>query len=284
MSSDRCEELLVGLVSGDFGDEQERAAREEIGRCEAHASSLAKVDVGARFAAMLPSVDPRRELDDAILAAARAKASASAKTAPMPVAAGREAGFFARALVMLRKMAAGPQLAMATVMLLVVATGLWYLPARHHAPDADGDTVMAPQLSEEIASSPAASEPPGRRDGSDAVARSQDTAPKPEPRLQRAERVPEAALAAPAEALPEQEVFAARSRGAERRSAPTDDSSGPGALDRETIANGAAPNVASSLRAREPEEPARAEPARVASRPTSQAPLAPPAAAPSSRA
>ncbi len=209
MPSDRCEELLATLVSGDLGEEQERAARAEIAGCSAHAASLRKLDVGMRFAALLPSVEPRAGLDDAILAAARAKVAApkAAAAAPKPAPAAEES-FAAKALAVLRRMATGQQLAMSTVMLLVVAIGLWYLPARRDMPNAAGETVMAPQLADEPPRSAAPYAPsaaaPARSDA-DRVASAPAQAPsgpKPEPSrgglpaAQRAQRSEPAGLAA----------------------------------------------------------------------------------------
>jgi TolA-binding protein len=151
MSSDRCEDLLLDLASDALGGEDARVARAEVEGCAEHAPALRRVELGLRFAALMPMEEPSPALDAAILAAARAKLEAK------PVAAAAAAvkpALFARALAVLRRIATGPQLAMSTVMLLVFAIGLWYLPSPSATPNADGDTVMSPRLAEETSPPP----------------------------------------------------------------------------------------------------------------------------------
>jgi TolA-binding protein len=164
MSSDRCEDLLLDIATGALGDEQARVARSEVEACAEHADALRRVELGLRFAALMPIEEPSPALDAAILAAARAKHEAQPVRA---AAAAMKPDFLSRALTLLRRMATGPQLAMSTVMLLVVAIGLWYLPAPAATPNADGDTVMAPRLAEMPPPAPAPlaeAEAPTRRE------------------------------------------------------------------------------------------------------------------------
>src|SRR5690606_431890 len=89
-----------------------------------------------------------------ILAAARQKVGAEPERAKDE--SGRDdegGGLWGAILRWLSGFAASPQFVMASIMMLVVAIGVWYLPAARRQPEASGGTVVHPDHQGEAAPS-----------------------------------------------------------------------------------------------------------------------------------
>ena len=150
---------LLDLALGEIKEPAASALRAEAQMCPHCGESLRQLQLGAALAARLPLEEPPSSMDAVILAAARARASefaiAAAQSALEPgrvgaVRAGFDEppkighavesaiepaasvaeppGFLERAREWFQGVALGPQLAMASVMALVVSIGLWSLP------------------------------------------------------------------------------------------------------------------------------------------------------------
>lgn len=153
-----CEDRLLDLLYDELDEAEARSVREELSSCEACAGSWERLQGGHMFASHLTLDEPPPALDLAILEAAHAKVSGAPAVARATPDLGP--GIWEQVLDYLRRFAAGPQVAMATVMLLVVAIGLWYVPTDQRRAEVVGETVMtADPESEAVATLPAAAVP-----------------------------------------------------------------------------------------------------------------------------
>jgi TolA-binding protein len=123
-----CQDRLVDFIAGDLPRGERRAVTEHLADCELCQIIDEKVRRGLAFAESLPVEEPPEEVVRAVLKAARvhsgeAAASATASTSMLPLSL---TGPWARA----RGFLVRPQFVMATVMLLAVAFGAWYVPRR----------------------------------------------------------------------------------------------------------------------------------------------------------
>ncbi|MEM9191742.1 MAG: tetratricopeptide repeat protein [Myxococcota bacterium] len=131
---------LLDVLYGEHDAEPEALAR--LGPEDQRA--LEGLELTRRMLDELPSLEPPRELDAAILAAARSKSGTESEGA---LAAephqSEEEGLWATILRWVGGVAMGPQVAMATIMLAVVGLGLWYFPKESQDPMV-GTTVLSP--------------------------------------------------------------------------------------------------------------------------------------------
>lgn len=149
MGCEAFDDRLLDFVSGDLSADDEKEMRAHVARCEACREAHLRLATTLRISAELPVVEPRRDLDDPILAAARAKIARSSSPTPSP--APRPS-----LLETLRNVVLGPQFAMATVMVLVVAFGIFAIPGLRRDPSIDGRPRLALEAEE---SAPAAAQP-----------------------------------------------------------------------------------------------------------------------------
>lgn len=169
MNCETCQELLLDrLIPEPLGD-GEGAARVPHGRdyqhggattpeqtvdehlvsCDDCTSLWARLQAGADYAAQLHIAEPPPSATDAIMAAARAHVGAPpAKVDAPPTAKPAPPSWWDRVWGGLASFAAGPQVAMATIMLMVVAFGVWYVPRSGPTPQASGPIVLHPSPTE----------------------------------------------------------------------------------------------------------------------------------------
>lgn len=130
------EDRLVELVYEELDLEESRALRQAAEACPHCAGLLASLEEAKGATESLTWIEAPADLDGPILAAARAQADLNrARHAPSPWARFKQA---------LEAFTLGPQVAMATVMMLVVAIGLWYVPEEPQSRDLVGGTVVTP--------------------------------------------------------------------------------------------------------------------------------------------
>ncbi|MGF1467788.1 MAG: tetratricopeptide repeat protein [Sandaracinaceae bacterium] len=152
MDCETCTERLVDLVQDELDEAAAEATRAHLEGCEACAATYARLTEGQALAEQLPRVEPPPDLTAAILAAARernlelgrARRDVTLVAAPPERARLQEAdaGPLAAFLRWLGGLAMGPQVAMATLLLLMVGLGLWALPElRRHAPTQTSSVV-----------------------------------------------------------------------------------------------------------------------------------------------
>lgn len=132
-------DLLYEELPGARADE----AQAHMERCASCKTAFSQLRQALDLAEQLPLPEPSPHVTESILAAARAQLDGEAERP----ATGDEAdeGLWASILRFLGSFAMGPQVAMATVMLLVVAIGLWYVPTSERQQDAVGETVVDPE-------------------------------------------------------------------------------------------------------------------------------------------
>lgn len=129
------EDRLVELVYDELSLEEGRALRKSAEACPHCSGLLASLEEAKAATEVLSWIEAPDDLDAPILAAARAQAEANRAHAPSMWTRIKDA-FDAFTL--------GPQVAMATVMMLVVAIGLWYVPEERESHEMLGQTVVAP--------------------------------------------------------------------------------------------------------------------------------------------
>ncbi|MFW6031339.1 MAG: zf-HC2 domain-containing protein, partial [Myxococcota bacterium] len=168
MNCEQCESQLLSFLEEELPPDEAERARVHVAGCESCRSSLERLRTGQRLAARMPLESPDPDLDARVLEAARARAAERATTtaeasapveerpAETPDRANEDGGTF---IDWLRGLTLGPQAAMATVMLLVVAIGLWYLPDLRKRPGAAGETVLHPEAGGEVAPTAEVEEP-----------------------------------------------------------------------------------------------------------------------------
>lgn len=158
MDCEGCTDRLIDLLYGEIDDADAEAARAHLDGCEACAGAFERVSAGHELATMLVIEEPPPSVLESVMAAARERAGrVSAKPEP-PVAhpahvVPREArereeddegGIWSSLMRWLASFAMGPQAAMATMLLLMVGIGLWYLPDWRGIDLADTHAIVDP--------------------------------------------------------------------------------------------------------------------------------------------
>ncbi|AKF06436.1 Fe-S oxidoreductase [Sandaracinus amylolyticus] len=166
MPCESVEDRLLELVYGELPDREARDVRAHVSGCEGCGRSLARLEGGRALARKMEPVEPRADLLDAVRAAARAKAAetvarvsapaeapaaAAAQRRPRASEAPAERGWWTDLLRWLGSMAMGPQVAMATLLMLMIGIGLWSLPAlRGRNERASTDALVEPDPAGEV--------------------------------------------------------------------------------------------------------------------------------------
>jgi hypothetical protein len=153
LTCESCDPLLIDLALGELDDSSALAVRAHADTCDACSRALARLTAGRRAARELVMVEPPSL--SAVLVAARARAAevnaarlsepsgapaVAAVSAPPPEPA--RGSFFDDVLRWLGAWAARPQVAMATVFVLMVGIGLWYVPQLRWRQGGDPDGLM----------------------------------------------------------------------------------------------------------------------------------------------
>jgi hypothetical protein len=144
-----CQPTLLDLANGELAPELAESAREHLRGCAGCSADLAKLRAGVALSRQLPWVEPPADLTARILANAQQHAQAKAQRSATRERA--QVGFVQGVLDFVARVASARQVAMATVMLLIVAVGLWQLPELQRRPEAAGVTVVSPDPAGEAA-------------------------------------------------------------------------------------------------------------------------------------
>jgi TolA-binding protein len=187
MTCEKCNVDLLSLVYGEYEPSEAEGMHRVIASCSSCSTDFEKLRRTVRLARQLDELEPPRALDRLILERARAhvaeqKAASRAKPA---VEEEEKTGLWAALLRWIGTFAMGPQVAMATLTLLVIGIGLWYLPGQPPRESATGTVVHAPD-NEGVPVEPtreerATPETPEREEGVGAQRITEDEGPKPEP-------------------------------------------------------------------------------------------------------
>ncbi|MCA9602999.1 MAG: zf-HC2 domain-containing protein [Myxococcales bacterium] len=144
MTCDECENRWLELIAGELPPDEGAGLREHIAGCATCSHGFAELESAMNAVGDVPLEEPPARVDDAVMRAARAKVAGMDPAAAMRGAAADQAGFFASLAQRWSRFVAGPQVAMATVMVLVVAIGVWYLPHADLRAPMEGETLIAP--------------------------------------------------------------------------------------------------------------------------------------------
>lgn len=142
---------LLELALGELSPDAEAELRLRVDASPELAAELDALKDALALARHLPVDEPSRGMDAAVMAAARRKA---AEAKPARGDEEETTGFWPRVSRFLRDAVNGPQAAMATITLLVVAVGLWFVPTAHRdaddAPMRISDAVHPPEDAEPV--------------------------------------------------------------------------------------------------------------------------------------
>jgi hypothetical protein len=134
MSCESCRDLLIELACDELPASTAAEVRAHALRCERCGPELEKLGATLRVSRNLPLLTPSPEVERRVMQAARdaiaRRARGPAREASVPSGGGLSA-WFAR----LGSFAMSPQVAMASVLLLVVGIGLYALPLGQRAPE-----------------------------------------------------------------------------------------------------------------------------------------------------
>jgi TolA-binding protein len=192
MTCEKCKVDLLSLVYGEYEPSEAEAMHGVIASCSSCSTELEKLKRTVRLARQLDELEPPRALDRLILERARAhvaeqKAASRAKPA---MEEEEKTGLWAALLRWVGTFAMGPQVAMATLTLLVIGIGLWYLPEGQRRENATGTVVHAPDnegipvepTREEVAT---LEQPETERAGVQAIQLDEEEKPEPAARQMR---------------------------------------------------------------------------------------------------
>jgi TolA-binding protein len=149
MNCEHCQEHLLDLVYDELLGAEADALRAHMEGCADCRLSFEKLGRTQRLLAELPMLEAPAPSALAIMAAARAHVGAELPEVRSEAGA-RDEGLWASFLKWAGSFAMGPQVAMATIMLLVVSLGLWYFPNQPRPPEGTGSTVMSPDDEGEV--------------------------------------------------------------------------------------------------------------------------------------
>lgn len=159
MTCESCRELLIELACDELPADTAAEVRAHALRCERCGPELEKLGATLRLSRELPLLTPSPEVERRVMQAARdaiaRRARGPAREASVPTGGGLTA-WFAR----LGSFAMSPQVAMASVLLLVVGIGLYTVLPLGHAPESTALRVAedeAPAEEHAPPASPAAS-------------------------------------------------------------------------------------------------------------------------------
>ncbi len=163
MDCEACTDRLIDLLYGEIDDADAEAARAHLDGCETCAGAFERVSAGHELATMLVMEEPPESVLEGVMAAARERAGRiSAKPEPIahPVqvvpreaherAEDDEGGLWSSLMRWLGSFAMGPQVAMATMLFLMVGIGLWYLPDWRGIDPTDTHAIVSPLGGDEV--------------------------------------------------------------------------------------------------------------------------------------
>ena len=145
-----CQPTLIDLLQGELATDAAVEAQAHLKGCASCRSAFDKLSRGATMAQGLPLLEPPQAVSARLMQLAEEHASRAAalrRPERKPPRAWQSLLDFVGRFAMAR------QVGMATIMLLIVAVGLWSLPQLERAPMADGGTVVNPEPSGEAAPS-----------------------------------------------------------------------------------------------------------------------------------
>jgi TolA-binding protein len=147
MDCEAVTDRLIDLLYEELDQADAEKARAHLSGCESCAAAFDRMSSGRELASMLKMEEPPSAVRVSVLAAARERAMDRASRpepareparAPAREVEREEVGLWAAFVRWLGGFAMGPQVAMATMLLLMVGIGLWYLPElREHDPTDD---------------------------------------------------------------------------------------------------------------------------------------------------
>jgi hypothetical protein len=150
MDCRNCQPTLIDLLYGELATDAAEQAHAHLKQCANCRSAYDKLAKGRQFAQQVPLLEPPQAVGARLLQLAEQHARAAAAQTQQ---ARKPAPPWQSLIEFIGRFAMARQVGMATIMLLIVAVGLWSLPQLERAPVADGGTVVNPEPSGEAAPS-----------------------------------------------------------------------------------------------------------------------------------
>jgi hypothetical protein len=150
MTCDESKDRLLELISGELAAHDEEAVRRHLTACADCRAELAELESISALVRDVPLEEPPARLDRAILERAQAKAAEFRGEAPKVVAslavAPEARGYWHGLALQIGRFISGPQVAMATVMVLIVAIGVWYGPMSGRHDESLGESAAPGEI------------------------------------------------------------------------------------------------------------------------------------------
>jgi hypothetical protein len=144
----------LDLAHGELAPELAATVREHVRGCVSCGAALSKLEGGLAMSSEMTWLEPPRALRVNAMALAERHLQERTQMAAQGRANARPRASFVQAVFdFIGRMAAGRQVAMATIMMLIVAVGLWSLPQLQQLPPGQGVTVVSPDPDGEAAPS-----------------------------------------------------------------------------------------------------------------------------------
>lgn len=161
MDCEACTDRLIDLLYEEIEGADAEAARAHLAACETCAGAFERLSKGHELANRLTLQEPPAVLESVFAAARERAGRVSAKPEPVSqrviyappreVAAAdhQDDGLWSSLVRWLGSFAMGPQVAMATMLFLMVGIGLWYLPEWREADPLDTHAIVNPAAGDE---------------------------------------------------------------------------------------------------------------------------------------
>ena len=150
MDCEHCQSLLLELASGDLDPERSAQARAHTQDCEGCSAELQRLQRALDLSSALPIEDPPEHLTTRVLELAQAHSRSLHAMATLPAP---RPSPLQQLLDAVARLATSRQVAMATVVLVVLAAGVWTVPKLTHRREVAGGTVVSPDPAGEVAPS-----------------------------------------------------------------------------------------------------------------------------------
>jgi hypothetical protein len=146
-----CEPTLIDLLHGELATDAAEEARAHLTQCSSCRGSMDKLAEALRVSERIPLLEPPQAVSARLMQLAEEQARTFA--AQRQVAVRKPPSLWQRLLDFVGRFAMARQVGMATIMLLIVAVGVWSVPSLRREPAVAGGTVVNPDPTGEAAPS-----------------------------------------------------------------------------------------------------------------------------------
>lgn len=146
-----CQPTLIDLLHGELATDAAEEAHEHLQRCSSCRGAMEKLSYALRVVERMPTLEPPQAVSTRLMQLAEDRAQAMA--AQRIATARKPSSLWQMFIDFVGRFAMARQVGMVTIMLLIVAVGLWSLPRLNRQPAVAGETVVSPDPSFEATTS-----------------------------------------------------------------------------------------------------------------------------------